>query len=233
MFVRNRGTFVPVFLWTLLCTGILLLALFQQRTGVSALPSLGARTAFDWIAALLMVYILVIWPLGLETMIERFARQPYAQGIFSVHALQEPLLLGVYVLPCLILAGAFGFKGLPEILRTVAVLAVVGFATWSHFRLGFYIHGSMSRSYLVVAGLLCIAIPLVNLVFSSFRGTGPTWLNLLNPFHTLFRVAGSGDGVGSAFMVFLAVFGGLTVALLSVPVVFSMPQRVFKDIAGL
>ena len=35
MVIRNRATFVPVFLWTLLCIGMFLLALVQEKTGLT------------------------------------------------------------------------------------------------------------------------------------------------------------------------------------------------------
>ncbi|MHC5037196.1 MAG: hypothetical protein ACYTHM_07775 [Planctomycetota bacterium] len=230
--VRNRRIFIPVFLWLLMCTGVFLLALFQERTGVKAIPFLTLQNAFGWITSLLLTYFIFVWPLDLERMVEKYARQPEAQGTYSIMALQEPGLLLLYVFPVLILSGAFGFKGIVEIAQMIAILLVVGLAIWAHFRLGFYFYGSMGKPYFFVTGFLCVLTPAVNLVFGTFYGNGPTWLNALNPFSVIFQVAGPGEGIRSPCLVFCLAFGGVTILLLALPLIFVMTPRVYRDLPG-
>jgi len=232
MVIRNRATFVPVFLWTLLCIGMFLLALVQEKTGLNAIPHLTLANSFGWISSLLLLYFVLVWPLTLESLMERFARKPQAEGTYSVFALQEPLLIVLYMLPLLVLSAMFGFKGHSEIFQTLLVLAVTGFVTWAHFRLGFFFHGSMAKSYFLVAGALCVLIPAANLVFNVFLADAPFWLNNLNPFYALFAVSGSGVGVRTPVVIYSLVFGGLTAAFVGVPFFMALPPRVYKDIAG-
>ncbi|MHC4598961.1 MAG: hypothetical protein ACYS47_08150 [Planctomycetota bacterium] len=232
MDTRNQKKFVPILLWTLLCAGLFLVAVYQEKTNIQALPFVSVSNAFGWIASLLVLYLILVWPLGLDSMVDRYARQPYSQGLFSLLAFQEPGLLVLYTLPVMILSASFGFKGFTAIAQAILVVAVVGMVTWAHFRLGFFIHGSMSKPYFLIMGFLCFFVPLIDLVYSRFYGKGPSWLTLFNPFHTMLAVTGPGDGIRGPFIVFFLTFTGVTVVLLAVPFALAWPPRLYKDIAG-
>jgi hypothetical protein len=232
MILRNRNTLVPVLIWTALCTGLMVLALFQERTGIEAVPLLSLQNVFAWVGSLMLLYLVLIWPLSLERLIDRFARQPLSQEDFAVHSVQEPLLLVLYVLPVLVLSVAFGFKGTAVVFQILLVQFAVGFLTWSHFRLGYFFHGSMAKSYYMVAGVLCVLSPALNVFFPVFYGKSPAWLSHLNPFFTLFHLTGPGNGLQGPVLTLFFVFFGLSILLLGVPFVMAIPPRVYKDLPG-
>ncbi|GEM_PF-2576312 len=232
MIVTNRRTFVPVLLWTLGSAGLFLLALVQKRTGLEVLPSLTFSSAFGWIASLLLLYLLLVWPLTLEILVERFARRPLTQGQYAVLALQEPGLLVLYSLPVLVLSASYGFKSVWTVLQTLVIFLMVGLVIWAHFRLGFYFHGNMAKPFYFLAGLLCVFIPGLNVSLEAFFEKGAGWLNNLNPFFALFHVSSPAQAPSGVFLVFCLIFGGLAVVLAVLPFLLALPPRAFEDIVA-
>jgi hypothetical protein len=232
MDIRNQKRFVPVFLWTLFCSGVFVLALYQEKSSDVILPFLSLSNAFGWIASLLLLYLVLVWSMSLNGLIERYARQPLSQGLYALNAVQEPFLLVLYTLPILILSASFGFKGFTAMTQAILVVAAVGMVTWAHFRLGFFFHGSLAKPYYFTAGILCFLIPLLNVVFESLYEKGPSWLNYMNPFYVLLNVTGPGEGIRFAFVVFFVTFAGVAIVLLAVPFVMAMPPRLYKDLPG-
>jgi hypothetical protein len=233
MIVPNRKTFLPIFAWTLVAVALFLASLHQQRTGTEWVPALTLKNAFGWIASLLLLYLVLVWPIKLEALLQRLSLQPLSQGTYSLLALQEPGLLLLYILPVLVASAAFGFRGFAEIVQTVVIIFMVVVTILATFRLGFYFHGSMARVHYLGAGLLCALVPAVNTVYAALYGHGPAWANHLNPFYTLFHVAASDAEGGGSILTFLAVFAGLSLFLFLVPFLLAGPPRAYEDLPGL
>ena len=227
--VPNRKILLPVLLWTLLCAGVFAGALLQQQTGIEWVPGLSLSNVFGWVGSALFLYLLVLWPVSLQGMVERFARQQLRQGSFFALGLLEPVLLVLYGLPVLIAAASFGDKGAGAILQALLLFGALVLATLAHFHLGFYFHGNMAKPYFLLMGGLCVWIPLVDLVFRTLYGSGPAFLNRLNPFFAVFSLASQGGATTWTWLTPVLVFGGLGLSALAFPILTAMPLRVYED----
>jgi hypothetical protein len=229
--IPNRKILLPVLAWTLLSAGVFAGALIQQETGKDAVPYLTLSNVFGWIASLLVLYLVLVWPVALEGRMERFSRQQLRQGSFFFLGFLEAGLLVMYSLPVLLIAASFGDKGLGAILQTLLILAALALATLGHFNLGFYFHWNLVKSYFLVMGAVCALVPLTNLVFPALYGDGPAFLNRLNPFFAVFCVASPAAASTWSWLTSVVVFGGLGLLLVGVPVLLAWPLRVYKDLA--
>jgi hypothetical protein len=227
--VPNRKILLPVLLWTLLWAGVFVGAILQQQTGIEWVPGLSLSNVFGWVGAALVLYLLVFWPISLQAMVERFARQQLRQGTFIILGLMEPTLLILYGLPVLVTAASFGDKGVGAILQALLLFAAIVLATLAHFHLGFYFHGNMAKPYFLVMGGLCVWIPLVDLAFRTLYGSGPEFFNQLNPFFAVFSLASQGGATTETWLTPVLVFGGLGLTILAFPILTAMPLRVYED----